>query len=58
MNVEEIHELRQRELFLSRVIETLPATQIRGKCAVVILNEVETCDMYLGKEVHSLFSTN
>ncbi|KAI1720510.1 BAH domain-containing protein [Ditylenchus destructor] len=46
----QIHALRQRELFLSRQIETLPATQIRGKCAVVILNEVETCDMYLTKE--------
>lgn len=46
----QIHAIRQRELFLSRQIETLPATQIRGKCAVVILNEVETCDMYLNKD--------
>lgn len=44
-------ELRQHELFLSRIVETMPVTQIRGKCAVVILNEVETCDLYLGHEV-------
>uniref|UniRef100_A0A915D1B9 BAH domain-containing protein n=1 Tax=Ditylenchus dipsaci TaxID=166011 RepID=A0A915D1B9_9BILA len=50
LSCEQVHALRQRELFLSRQIETLPATQIRGKCAVVILNEVETCDMYLERE--------
>lgn len=48
--------LRQHELFLSRIVESLPATQIRGKCAVVILNEVETCDMYLGQDVGAIFS--
>lgn len=51
---EQIHILRQHELFLSRQIEILPATHIRGKCAVVILNEVETCDMYLEEEVCSI----
>jgi len=45
-----VHALRQRELFLSRQVDTLPATQIRGKCTVVILNEVETCDMYLRED--------
>ncbi|KAJ1371344.1 BAH [Parelaphostrongylus tenuis] len=30
------HRMRQRELFLSRRIETLPATLIRGKCQVTL----------------------
>ncbi|KAI6177181.1 BMA-LIN-40, isoform a [Aphelenchoides bicaudatus] len=46
----QIHKLRQHELFLSRQVDTLPATQIRGKCAVVMLSEVETCDSYLNRE--------
>lgn len=56
LNSEHLHELRQKELFLSRVVETLPATQIRGKCSVVILNEVETCDMYIGKDDSFFYS--
>lgn len=46
----QVHKLRQHELFLSRQVDTLPATQIRGKCAVVMLSEVETCDSYLNRE--------
>lgn len=45
------HQLKHRELFLSRQIETLPATHIRGKCSVTLLNETETPDNYLSKDV-------
>lgn len=44
------HQLKHRELFLSRQIETLPATHIRGKCSVTLLNETETLSSYLTKE--------
>ncbi|KHJ40146.1 BAH domain protein [Trichuris suis] len=50
LNTEQRHLLVHRELFLSRQIETLPATHIRGKCTVALLNEVETPDDYLKKE--------
>jgi len=42
--------LKQREVFLSRQIETLPATLIRGKCSVTLLSEVETIASYTGRE--------
>lgn len=45
------HLLKHRELFLSRQVETLPATQIRGKCSVTLLNETESLLSYLNKEV-------
>ena len=35
-------QMKQREVFLSRQIETLPATLIRGKCSVTLMSEVET----------------
>jgi len=41
---------KQRELFLSRQIETLPATLIRGKCSVTLLCEVELVSSYLKRE--------
>uniref|UniRef100_A0A8D8ZSH4 Metastasis-associated protein MTA1 n=1 Tax=Cacopsylla melanoneura TaxID=428564 RepID=A0A8D8ZSH4_9HEMI len=44
------HQLKQRELFLSRQVETLPATHIRGKCSVTLLNETESLLSYLNKE--------
>lgn len=52
------HQLKHRELFLSRQVETLPATHIRGKCVVTLLNETESLLSYLNKEVSnmSLFS--
>uniref|UniRef100_A0A5S6R580 Metastasis-associated protein MTA3 n=1 Tax=Trichuris muris TaxID=70415 RepID=A0A5S6R580_TRIMR len=50
LSTEQRHLLVHRELFLSRQIETLPATHIRGKCTVALLNEVETPDDYLKKE--------
>ncbi|XP_072032215.1 metastasis-associated protein MTA3-like isoform X2 [Amphiura filiformis] len=44
------HQLKHRELFLSRQLETLPATHIRGKCTVTLLNETESLLSYLGKD--------
>ncbi|GFR84560.1 metastasis-associated protein MTA1 [Elysia marginata] len=44
------HQLKHRELFLSRQVETLPATHIRGKCCVTLLNETESLLTYLNKE--------
>lgn len=41
---------KQRELFLSRQIETLPATLIRGKCSVTLLSEVEEVSSYLKRD--------
>ncbi|XP_069585228.1 metastasis-associated protein MTA1 isoform X4 [Ranitomeya imitator] len=45
------HQLRHRELFLSRQLESLPATHIRGKCSVTLLNETESLKSYLEREV-------
>ncbi|XP_066519475.1 metastasis-associated protein MTA3 isoform X1 [Hoplias malabaricus] len=44
------HQLRHRELFLSRQYESLPATHIRGKCSVALLNETESVLSYLDRE--------
>ncbi|XP_077056960.1 metastasis-associated protein MTA3 isoform X2 [Siphateles boraxobius] len=44
------HQLRHRELFLSRQYESLPATHIRGKCSVALLNETEAVLSYLERE--------
>ena len=44
------NQLKYRKLFLSRQIETLPATHIRGKCSVTLLNETESLTSYLNKE--------
>ena len=48
------HQLKHRELFLSRQVETLPATHIRGKCTVTLLNETESLLSYLSQDVSSL----
>lgn len=45
------HQLKHRELFLSRRVETVPATLIRGKCSVTLLNETESLLTYLNTEV-------
>jgi len=45
------HQLKHRELFLSRQVETLPATHIRGKCNIMLHNETELISSYLDKEV-------
>ncbi|TDG99075.1 hypothetical protein EPR50_G00207100 [Perca flavescens] len=44
------HQLRHRELFLSRQLESLPATHIRGKCCVTLLNETEALKSYIDRE--------
>lgn len=49
LSEKERHQLKHRELFLSRQVETLPATAIRGKCHVTLLNETETLISYLNK---------
>uniref|UniRef100_A0A182MQV0 Metastasis-associated protein MTA3 n=1 Tax=Anopheles culicifacies TaxID=139723 RepID=A0A182MQV0_9DIPT len=50
LNTKQRHQMKQRELFLSRQVETLPATQIRGKCSVTLLNEEESLLSYLNKD--------
>ncbi|XP_071483010.1 metastasis-associated protein MTA3-like [Diadema antillarum] len=50
LNEKQRHQLKHRELFLSRQLETLPATHIRGKCTVTLLNETESLLSYLSKE--------
>uniref|UniRef100_A0A182QVP1 Metastasis-associated protein MTA n=1 Tax=Anopheles farauti TaxID=69004 RepID=A0A182QVP1_9DIPT len=50
LNPKQRHQMKQRELFLSRQVETLPATQIRGKCSVTLLNEEESLLSYLNKD--------
>lgn len=52
----ERHQLKHRELFLSRQVETLPATHIRGKCCVTLLNETESLLYYLNKEDSFFYS--
>lgn len=52
------HQLKHRELFLSRQVETLPATHIRGKCVVTLLNETESLLSYLNKEVRPIHSVH
>lgn len=47
-------QLNQRELFLSKQVEILPATNIRGKCSVTLLNETESFSSYLEKEVSAI----
>uniref|UniRef100_A0A6P4FNJ8 Metastasis-associated protein MTA3 n=1 Tax=Drosophila rhopaloa TaxID=1041015 RepID=A0A6P4FNJ8_DRORH len=44
------YQIKQRELFLSRQVESIPATQIRGKCSVTLLNETESLQSYLNKD--------
>ncbi|RZF33886.1 hypothetical protein LSTR_LSTR009910 [Laodelphax striatellus] len=50
LNTKQRHQLKHRELFLSRQVETLPATHIRGKCSVTLLNETEWRLSYLNKD--------
>lgn len=49
------YQIKHRELFLSRQVESLPATQIRGKCSVTLLNETESLQSYLNKDVSRKF---
>ena len=50
LNSKQKHQIKHRELFLSRQMETLPASCIRGKCSVTLLNETEALQSYLDKE--------
>ncbi|XP_048884637.1 metastasis-associated protein MTA2 isoform X1 [Brienomyrus brachyistius] len=50
------HQLKHRELFLSRQFESLPATHIRGKCNVTLLNETDVLTGYLEKEDYFFYS--
>jgi metastasis-associated protein MTA len=43
----EKHQLTHREVFLSRQIETVNASLIRGKCSVRILSEAENMQQYI-----------
>ncbi|CAH8481807.1 unnamed protein product [Schistosoma haematobium] len=45
-----LHQIHHRELFLSRHLETLPATHIRGKCIVTLHTETEPYHIYLTKD--------
>lgn len=47
-------QLKQRELFLSRQVELLAVTNIRGKCTVSLFNETESLDSYLNKDVSKI----
>jgi len=49
------HELKCHEVFLSRQVETLPATHIRGKCSVTLLSEAESPLAYLKHDVCTQF---
>lgn len=51
LNLKQKNQLNQRELFLSKQVEILPATNIRGKCSVTLLNETESFSSYIDKEV-------
>lgn len=53
LSTKQRHQMKHRELFLSRQVETLPATNIRGKCSVTLLNEEESLLSYLHKDVSS-----
>lgn len=50
LNDKQKHQLKHRELFFSRQVETLPATHIRGKCSVMLLNETDSLSSYLNKD--------
>uniref|UniRef100_A0A8C0BUR2 Metastasis associated 1 n=1 Tax=Buteo japonicus TaxID=224669 RepID=A0A8C0BUR2_9AVES len=53
------HQLRHRELFLSRQLESLPATHIsilQCKCSVTLLNETESLKSYLEREDFFFYS--
>lgn len=54
LNETQKHQLRHRELFLTRQNETLLATNIRGKCSVTLYNETESYLSYVNTEVGSV----
>jgi BAH domain len=54
LSINKRYQIKQRELFLSRQVETLSATHIRGKCCVTLLNEEESMLSYLNKDVSAI----
>ncbi|XP_019864285.1 PREDICTED: metastasis-associated protein MTA3-like isoform X2 [Amphimedon queenslandica] len=44
------HQIKHRELFLSRQIDTYKIDMVRGKCSVSFLNELEDISSYMEKE--------
>ncbi|XP_065061183.1 metastasis-associated protein MTA3-like isoform X3 [Rhopilema esculentum] len=47
---EKLHQLKHREVFLSRQLEIINANTIRGKCSVTLYSEIEKLYDYLEKE--------
>lgn len=47
LSSEQLRQIKHREVFISRHLETLPATHIRGKCAVALHSEADSCLPYL-----------
>uniref|UniRef100_A0A0N4ZKK6 BAH domain-containing protein n=1 Tax=Parastrongyloides trichosuri TaxID=131310 RepID=A0A0N4ZKK6_PARTI len=56
LDKQKIHALRCRELFFTRQCESIPAANIRGKCNVTLLSEVENPEDYLDKDDFFFYS--
>ncbi|XP_027194230.2 metastasis-associated protein MTA3-like [Dermatophagoides pteronyssinus] len=50
LSEKEKHQIKLREIFLSRQLETYPVSSIRGKCQVTLLNEAESLTHYLKRD--------
>lgn len=50
LSEKEKHQIKLREIFLSRQLETYPVSSIRGKCQVTLLSEAESLTHYLKRE--------
>lgn len=50
LSAKQRNDLKYRELYLSRRIETISATRIKGKCTVVLLSEIESLLGYLNRK--------
>lgn len=49
------YQLKYREFFLFRQVEIFFVIYIRGKCIVILLNEIEFLFFYLNKDVRIFF---
>ncbi|XP_043931307.1 metastasis-associated protein MTA2 [Protopterus annectens] len=47
MSEQQRHQMKHRELFLSRQFESLPATHIRGTCDITMLQETDVLQGYV-----------
>uniref|UniRef100_A0AC35FDH6 MTA n=1 Tax=Panagrolaimus sp. PS1159 TaxID=55785 RepID=A0AC35FDH6_9BILA len=56
LSLEDLHCLQQHELFMSRQLQTLPAKNIRGKCCVVFLSDIDTPEMYIKNDDQYFYS--